>query len=78
MTKKLNRSLLVLLAAGFLLLPLAACEKEQGPMEELGESLDDAVDEIKDSADDLGDDLEDAAEEAGDKIEDAVDGDGTQ
>jgi hypothetical protein len=81
MIKKLNRSILVLLAAGLLLLPLTACkQKEQGPMETLGESVDDAVDEIKDNADDLGDeledageDLEDAADDLGDKLEDLGD-----
>ncbi len=83
MMNKLNRALLVLLAAGVLLLPLAACEREEGPMEEMGESLDDAVDELKGDTEDLGEHLEDAAddlgdaiEDAGEDLEDAVDGDG--
>lgn len=83
MVNKLNRTLLILLAAGVLLFPLAACEREEGPMEEMGESLDNAVDDLKDNTDDLGDNLEDAAddlgdavEDAGEDLEDAVDGDG--
>lgn len=83
MMKQLNRTLWVLLAVAVLVLPMAACEREEGPMEEMGETLDDAVDDAQDKVEDMGDELEDAGDEAedaledaGDELEDAVEGDG--
>ena len=32
---------------------LTACEKEKGPMEEMGEKMDEATEEVKDAADDI-------------------------
>lgn len=45
---------------------LPACE-EQGPLEEAGEEVDDAMDDAADS-------VEDAVDDAADKIDDATDG----
>lgn len=56
-------ALLLALSVGF----LTGCE-EQGPAEEAGENIDEAVEEA-------GDEMEEAAEEAEDEIDDAT-GDG--
>lgn len=60
-----SQFLAVMLIAGF---GVAACEQE-GPAENLGEQVDDALDEAGDRAEDVGDEIEDAADE----VEDAVD-----
>ena len=57
-----------LIAAGV----LAACDTHEGPMEEAGESIDEAVDEM-DGPDTLGESVEEAADETADAIEDAAD-----
>jgi hypothetical protein len=41
---------------------LAACEEEQGPMEQMGESADEAINQA-------ADDLEDAADKVEEKVE---------
>ncbi len=76
-----NRSTLALLLITIFVLPLAvACEQaEQGPAEELGESIDDAIDEIEAEGKDLGDQLEEAGEEMKEGVEDVkeeIEGDG--
>ncbi|BFM21711.1 hypothetical protein [Gilvimarinus japonicus] len=47
--------------------PLMACDTNDGPVEEMGESMDNAAEETKDAmgdaADDVGDGMEDACEE---------------
>jgi hypothetical protein len=40
------------LVGALLLLPLAACERDKGPLEEIGEEIDEAVDEVKDEIED--------------------------
>ena len=57
-----------LIAAGV----LAACDSNDGPMEEAGESIDQAVDEI-DGPDTLGESIEEAADDTADAFEDAAD-----
>lgn len=78
--KKINGYTLSLALVALFTLPLTvACDRKEGPMEELGEDIDDAVDEIKDGGDDLGDKLEDAGDEmkdGADEVKDALDGDG--
>ena len=61
-----------LLAVGILLFTMAGCEKE-GPAEQAGEQIDDAVDTMQDKADDASDKAMDQLEQAGDKIEEATD-----
>jgi len=61
-----------LLAVGILLFTMAGCEKE-GPAEQAGEQIDDAVDTMQDKADDAGDMAMDKMEQAGDSIEEATD-----
>lgn len=41
-----------------------ACDSNDGPAEEIGESMDDAADDVKDSMDDAADGVQDAAEDA--------------
>jgi hypothetical protein len=77
---KINRSTLAFGLVALFALPFGvACDRHEGPAEELGESIDDAVDDLKDSGEDLGDKLEDAADEIKDgaeDIKDDIDGDG--
>ena len=68
---KLSQSI-ALLATGILVFTLAGCEKE-GPAEQAGEQIDEAVETMQDKADDAGDKAMDELEEAGDKIEEATD-----
>ncbi len=53
-----KRMLLLVLFA----LPLAACDTNDGPAEELGENLDNAAEETGDAMDDAADEVEDAVE----------------
>ncbi len=54
---------LTLLSACFLaLFTLAACEDQDGPAEEFGESMDESVEELGDSIEDAGDELEDSTQ----------------
>lgn len=46
-----------------LTLSLAGCAKEKGPMEKMGESMDDAAESIGDKAEEVADDVKDAAGE---------------
>lgn len=50
----------VLFLASFLTLGIAACDSDDGPMEEAGEEMDDAIDGMSDAMDDAMDDMEDA------------------
>ena len=43
-------------------LPLAACDTNDGPAEELGENLDNAAEETRDAVEDAGDEVEDAVD----------------
>lgn len=59
------------LAAGFFSATCAgvamgglACDRQEGPIEEMGESVDDAADEVEDAVDDAADETEDAADDA--------------
>jgi len=38
------------------------CAKEKGPMEKMGEQVDQAVEDAEDAAEDIADDVKDAAE----------------
>jgi hypothetical protein len=60
-----SQFLAVMLIAGF---GLAGCEQD-GPAENLGERVDDAIDEAGDRAEDVRDELEDAADEVEDALE---------
>lgn len=55
-------------SAGFVMLALAlpgltGCDANDGPAEEMGETLDDAADEAGDAMEDAADDMEDAADD---------------
>jgi hypothetical protein len=49
-------------------LMLAACADNDGPAEDLGERIDDAMDEARDRAEDAADEAREAADEIGDAI----------
>ncbi len=53
------RKLLVILAVGLFMGGLAACDSE-GPAEQAGEAVDNAVDEAGEAAEEAGDAVEDA------------------
>ncbi|HVS64786.1 MAG TPA: hypothetical protein VMT85_14925 [Thermoanaerobaculia bacterium] len=53
--KALRTGLGALFVCGMTFLPLAACEKDKGPFEEMGEEIDEAIDEVEDAVDDATD-----------------------
>lgn len=63
------KTLLTILMAGTLLF-LAACD--DGPAENAGENIDNAINKASDSIGDAVDNTGDALEEAGDEIQDAT------
>ncbi|HDZ49053.1 hypothetical protein LCGC14_0071730 [marine sediment metagenome] len=58
LAKKLAMALLMALMAGGLL----ACDNNQGPAEEAGESIDESTQSVGESIEELGEDIEEAAE----------------
>jgi hypothetical protein len=54
-TTRRNAWLSGLFVAALLGLPLAGCDVDEGPFEELGEEVDDAADEIGDEVEDATD-----------------------
>lgn len=61
---KNTRKLIALGCTAALVTVLSACEREaDGPMEKLGESIDDTTEALADGGGDLGNALEDACEE---------------
>lgn len=48
---------------------LAACADNEGPAENLGEQVDDAIEEARDRLDDAADEAREAAEEIGDALQ---------
>lgn len=55
MQRTLSRRVALALLAGLLSLGLAACEDEQGPAEEAGEEVDEAVEEAGDEVEEATD-----------------------
>lgn len=62
----LKRLLIVLMFA----FPLYACDTEEGPMEEMGENVDETVDETQEELGDAADETRDELDEAGDELAD--------
>ncbi|MDR9439145.1 MAG: hypothetical protein RI841_06570 [Halomonas sp.] len=59
MMRKLSLALLIaLLGTG-----LVACEEEQGPAEEAGESIDESMEEMGEGMEEMGEEMEEAAED---------------
>lgn len=56
---KYFNTLLIALLASF---TLVACDVDEGPMEETGESVDEATDDMGDAAEDTAEDAEEAVE----------------
>ena len=65
----MRKTLLMLVTFSFL--GMYGCDSD-GPAEEAGERLDDAVDSMADTADDIGDSITEAAEDACDEVGDAT------
>ncbi|MCK2185507.1 hypothetical protein MYL53_16030 [Halomonas sp. YJPS3-2] len=63
MTQQILRKLAIAGFIGMTALGLAACEDE-GPAEQAGENIDEAVDQAGESVEEMGDSVEDAADEA--------------
>lgn len=55
--------MLALMGAFTLSAGLTGCE-EKGPMEEMGEGIDEAIEDTGDAMDEAGDDMEDAVDDA--------------
>jgi hypothetical protein len=55
-------------------LALAGCDRDDGPMEEMGKKIDEAAEDVsretKEALDDAGDAIDEAAEEAEKKLKD--------
>ena len=58
------KKLALMLVIGMTAFGVVACNNDEGPAEEAGESVDDAMDNAGDSMEDAGEDIQDAAEDA--------------
>ncbi|ABE60392.1 MULTISPECIES: hypothetical protein [Chromohalobacter] len=58
------KKLALMLVIGMTAFGVVACDNDEGPAEEAGESVDDAMDNAGDSMEDAGEDIQDAAEDA--------------
>jgi len=54
----------------FLVLPLAACDSNDGPAEKVGKNVDEATDSARDKLDDAADEIKDGVEDACEKASD--------
>lgn len=61
---------LIVLLAMLGAMSLAACAEDDGPAENFGERVDDAVSDARDRADDAADEIREAGEEIGDALRD--------
>jgi hypothetical protein len=69
-TRQLTTTLLIPIITA--LFVLAGCERE-GPAEQAGENIDEAVEEMQDQTEDIGEKAMDTMEEATDEMEEAAD-----
>ena len=60
----------VVLLAALCALGAVACTERDGPAENLGEQIDDAIDETRDRLEEAGDEVDEAADEIRDALED--------
>ncbi len=67
-SRKLRALLLAALFGLGTIAGVSGCDTNEGPFEEAGEQVDDAVDETQDAADDAGDEIEDAADDIDDEF----------
>jgi hypothetical protein len=66
----MSRVSLAVLTSVFAFSILIACTDRDGPAENFGERVDDAVSDARDRAEDIGDELEEAADEIRDAAND--------
>lgn len=64
------RKFLLIALAGLSMAVATGCE-EEGPMEEFGESMDNAVEDVRDSGSEMGREMEHAVDEMSEGVEDA-------
>lgn len=62
---------LLLIAMTSLTMAVATGCEEDGPMEELGESMDSAVEDVRDTGSEMGNEMEHAVDEMREGVEDA-------
>lgn len=60
------------LLAGLLALGVSGCDRDEGPVEETAEAVDDSLDEAGDEVDEAAENIEDSVESAQDEIEEAA------
>ena len=53
----------MILVAFFSMAVLSSCAKEEGPMEEMGKSIDEAASDVGDAAEDAADEVKEAVED---------------
>lgn len=71
MKLQLLRTFALSLLVGMMALGLAACE-EEGPAEQAGESVDEAMDETGENVDEAMDEAGESVEEMGENVEEAA------
>ncbi|MAM39234.1 MAG: hypothetical protein CL949_12230 [Erythrobacter sp.] len=64
MRTELLKKLAMAMLVGFMAFGVVACDNDEGPAEEAGESVDNAVDNAGDAMEDAGNDMQDQAEDA--------------
>lgn len=58
--------------AGFLAFGLGGCDRDEGPVEEAAEAVDESLDEAGDNVEDTAENIEDSVETAKDEVEEAA------
>ena len=66
-----SRTLLIVLVLA-LTAGLAACKKEEGPMEKMGKAMDQAAEDTQEAVEEAANDSKRAVEDAADDVKDAV------
>lgn len=61
---KFSKNVMTALVSGVLIVGLSACQKEEGPAERAGKSMDNAVKKTGEKIEKAGEKIQDAAEEA--------------
>ncbi|XKE45100.1 hypothetical protein LG302_17280 [Halomonas organivorans] len=66
MTQRVLRQWAMALLVGTMAMGMAACEGEsEGPAEEAGEQVDDAMEEAGEAVEEMGEDIQESADESG-------------
>jgi len=68
-----NNTLRIAILAALLTFGLAACDRNEGPVEEAAEEVDESLEETGDTIDEAVEESADAVEEAADEVEEKAD-----